>query len=164
MATGKRASKAKTPRTRSKRTSRAKAVARDDAAPRHPLHPLSGADARRELARVRRLCLALPEATEKLAWGTPTWRAGKIFAMFADHHHGTEHVALWIPAPKGAQEILVASEPARFFRPAYVGPSGWVGVILTNIGDERLKAMVLEAYRLVAPKRAIARLPKVDDE
>lgn len=129
-------------------------------APRHPEKLLSGAEAKRELARVRKLCLALPRATEKVAWGAPTWRVGKIFAMFDDHHHGAEHVALWVPAPKGAQQVLVASEPERFFKPPYVGPSGWVGIVLARIDDERLAELVRDGYRCVAPKGALAELDR----
>ena len=125
---------------------------------RHPVKILSGAEAKRQLERVRAICLALPGATEKIAWGAPTFRAPKIFAMFEDHHHGVDHIALWCHAPKGSQEILVASEPQRFFRPPYVGPAGWVGVILPNIDDERLSSIVRDAYRMVAPKKLRASL------
>ena len=36
--------------------------------------------------------------------------------------------SMTMKAPTGAQQILVASEPERFFVPKYVGPKGWVGV------------------------------------
>ena len=111
----------------------------------------SGAKA---LARARRICLGLPETTEKIAWGAPTFRVrNKLFAMFAEDHHGDGRTALWCHAPRGAQEILVGSEPAVFFRPPYVGPSGWVGVVLSEIDDERLAEVVRDAYLVVAPKR-----------
>lgn len=141
----------KEPRSRPARTRREEPA-------RHPVKILSGPQAKRELERVRAICLALPGATEKIAWGAPTFRAPKIFAMFADQHHGDGRIALWCNAPKGSQEILVASEPQRFFRPPYVGPGGWVGVILPAIGDERLTALVREAYRMVAPKKLLAQL------
>jgi len=116
--------------------------------------------AKAQLARARRVCLALPEATEKLAWGAPTFRVkNKLFAMFADDHHGDGRIALWCHAPKGAQEVLVGSEPKRFFRPPYVGASGWVGVELLAIDDARLARVVLDAYRMVAPKKLLASLP-----
>jgi hypothetical protein len=113
------------------------------------------------LARLRRLCAELPEATEKVAWGAPTFRAGakgKLFAMFAEHHHGSPHLAVWLHAPKGKQEILVAAEPERFFKPPYVGPSGWFGVVLDRIGDDELRLHLREAYLVVAPKKLAARL------
>src|SRR5687768_15737190 len=93
------------------------------------------------LARVRRLCLAFPATSEKLAWGAPTFRvgkSGKLFAMFADNHHGDGHKALWCHAPRGKQEVLVGSEPERFFRPPYVGPSGWIGLVLSRFSDAEL--------------------------
>ena len=106
------------------------------------------------LARVRRVCLALPGATEKLAWGAPTFRAGpkgKLFAMFADDHHGDGRIALWCHAPKGKQEVLVGAEPARYFRPPYVGPGGWIGLVLARFDDAELAAHVREAWQQVAP-------------
>jgi hypothetical protein len=75
------------------------------------------------------MCLALPETTEKIAWGEPTWRVrGKLFAQLDDHHHGADHLAVWLPAPLGEQEAMIFTNPARFFRPPNVGPRGWVGV------------------------------------
>ena len=71
--------------------------------------------------------------------------------------------ALWIKAPAGAQEILVGSDPERFFRPPYVGPKGWVGIVLdgADIGPadwDEVTAMIQRSYRLIAPKRLAARL------
>lgn len=126
--------------------------------PRHPEKSPSDPETRRQLERVRALCLALPGATEKVAWGAPTFRAPKVFAMFDDHHHGADRVALWVPAEKGVQGALVGTEPERFFRPPYVGPSGWIGIVLTAIGDDRLASLVEDGWRLVAPKRHVAEL------
>jgi hypothetical protein len=105
------------------------------------------------LERLRRACLGLPGVFEKLAWGAPTFRvgrAGKLFAMFADHHHGDPRVAAWCHAPLGKQAVLVASEPERYFRPPYVGPSGWIGLDLARVGDAELCRHVQEAYLQVA--------------
>lgn len=106
------------------------------------------------LDRVRKICLALPGAFEKLAWGAPTFRAGgRQFAMFADNHHGVGFVGLWVKGAPGAQEVLVESDPARFFVPPYVGPSGWVGIRLDRGVDWKIvTALVREGYDLVAPK------------
>lgn len=115
----------------------------------------------RLVERARRLCMALPEAREKLSHGEPTWfaGAGKVFAMLDDHHHGAAHLALWLPLPRGAQETLVASDPQRYFRPPYVGSRGWVGVVLDGRPDWRVVAgLVEEAYRHVATKRLVAQL------
>lgn len=113
------------------------------------------------LARLRSICLALPEANERASHGEPTWFAGKgkVFAMFDDHHHGAEHVSVWLPAGLGAQEALVDSDPKRYFRPPYVGGSGWVGVVLDTRPDWAAVAWLVEqAYRLVAHPRLVAQL------
>lgn len=109
------------------------------------------------LSKVRRICLALPDATEKLAWGSPTFRVGgkKMFAMFANDHHGDGRVALWLNAPEGVQEMLVAADPLRFFVPPYQGPFGWIGVRVDLDPDwDEVRGLVEEAYRTTAPKPA----------
>lgn len=106
------------------------------------------------LALAREICLAQPEATEKIAWGEPTWRVrDKIFATFDNHHHGAEHVSLWCNATPDAQQSLVASKPEHFFVPPYVGGKGWVGMNLdTGLDREEIAAIVAEAWRRTAPK------------
>lgn len=107
----------------------------------------------RLVGRLRRICMALPEANERLSHGEPTWFAGKgkVFAMLDDHHHGAAHLSVWLPQPFGAQEALIGSDPERFFRPPYVGVSGWVGVVLDMDPDWREVArLVREAYLRVA--------------
>src|SRR5881392_1392780 len=110
---------------------------------------------RTPLARLRAICLALPDTTEKIAWGEPTWRVrGKLFAQLDNHHHGADHLAVWLPAPLGEQESLVFLDPQRFFRPPYVGPRSWVGVRIDGRPDWKLVAsLVQQAYREVAPPR-----------
>ena len=105
------------------------------------------------VARLRAICLALPETTEKVAWGEPTWRVReRLFAQLDNHHHGAEHLAVWLPAPLGEQEALVAQDPSRFFRPPYVGPRGWVGVRIDGRPRWSQVAMLVEqAYRHVVP-------------
>jgi hypothetical protein len=113
------------------------------------------------VGRLRALCMALPEANEKLSHGEPTWFAGKgkVFAMLDDHHHGAEHLAVWLPQPVGVQEALVDADPARFFRPPYVGPSGWVGVVLDGRVDWGMVArLVRDGYLHVATRKLAARL------
>ena len=111
------------------------------------------------IARLRRVCMALPDVTEKIAWGEPTWRAGKIFAQMDTHHHGADHVAVWLPARPGVQEELVADDPARYFRPPYVGHKGWIGVRIDGTPDwNAVASLVGDAYRLVASPRRRARL------
>jgi hypothetical protein len=113
-----------------------------------------------QLDALRKLCLALPETTERLSHGEPTWfvRGKKTFVMFADHHHD-DLLAFWCPAPPGAQEELVRTEPERFFRPPYVGHRGWLGVRLdVDVDWAEIDRIVREAYRLVAPKTLAAQV------
>jgi hypothetical protein len=112
------------------------------------------------LDRLRRLCLALPEVTERLSHGEPTWfvRGKKTFVTYADHHHGGR-LAFWCAAPAGAQEALAAAEPTRFFVPPYVGHRGWLGVYLdVSLDWDELADLVEDAYRMIAPKRLVAEL------
>ena len=113
------------------------------------------------LDRVRRVCLSLPETSEKLAWGEPTFRVkGKLFAMYASagNHHGAGRNALWCPAPDGSQAVLVEAAPERFFVPPYVGKRGWIGMWLDEVGDDELYVHVRTAYAMIAPKKLLARL------
>jgi len=109
--------------------------------------------------RLRKICLALPEANERRSHGEPTWFAGKgkVFAMLDNHHHGAAHLSVWLAQPLGAQEALIESEPERFFRPPYVGPSGWVGVVLDTRPDWTLvERLVRDAYLHVATRKLAA--------
>jgi len=111
------------------------------------------------VARLRAICLALPEVTEKIAWGELTWRVGRIFAQMDTHHHGADHVAVWLPARPGVQEAIVEEDPVQFFRPPYVGHLGWIGVRIDRKPDWRVVAgLVAAGYREVAAPRLIARL------
>jgi predicted DNA-binding protein (MmcQ/YjbR family) len=105
--------------------------------------------------RLRAICLALPDTTEKVAWGEPTWRVrGRLFAQLDNHHHGAEHLAVWLPAPLGEQESMIFLDPVRFFRPPYVGQRGWVGVRIDRRPNWTLiAAVVKQAYQVVAPSR-----------
>jgi hypothetical protein len=73
--------------------------------------------------------------------------------MFANNHHNDGHVAVWIPAAPGVQPVLIKQSPATFFKPPYVGVKGWIGIELEQISDEDLAAHILDAWRLIAPKR-----------
>ena len=114
------------------------------------------------LARVRKLALTLPEAHEVAAWGEPTFRVrNKMFAMYASsgNHHGAGRSALWCKATLTNQQLRIASDAERFFKPPYVGPSGWVGVRLdSGIGAEDVAGILKDAYRLIAPKKLLAQL------
>jgi len=111
--------------------------------------------------RLRSICCALPEVTERLSHGEPTWfvRGRTSFAMAADHHHD-DRLAVWCAAPPGVQAELLESEPDRFFRPPYVGGRGWIGVRL-DVGEvdwDELRSVLTDAYRCVAPARLVAAL------
>jgi len=110
------------------------------------------------LAHLRRICLRLPEATEGAGVGRPTFCVrAKIFAM----QHGHQgRPSLWCKAPPGAQELLIGADPARFFRPPYVGHHGWIGIRLDvpDLDWDEVAGLVEDSYRLTAPRRLAARL------
>ena len=109
------------------------------------------ADSSHHLERVRRVCLALPEAEEKLSHGEPTWFVrGKVFVMFANNHHDDGHIAVWLPVEPGLQQTLIETDPEVYFRPPYVGHRGWVGIELGRIGDGELGTFIEEAWALIA--------------
>ena len=112
------------------------------------------------LKRVREICLSLPETMEKEAWSAPTFRVKKkMFAMFVNNHHGDERVALWLDAPPGDQELLVAADSVRFFVPPYQGPFGWISVRVDLDPDwDEVRELVVDAWRTSAPTTLLARL------
>jgi hypothetical protein len=114
----------------------------------------------RPLERVREICLSFPETAEKEAWRAPTFRVrGKMFAMYMDDHHGDGRTALWLNAEPGIQEMLVESDPGRFFVPPYQGPYGWIGVRVDLDPDwDEVRDLVEESYRMTAPAKVLARL------
>lgn len=111
------------------------------------------------LPRLRKLCLALPEAHEVEAWGEPTFRVkGKLFAMYAhaSNHHGGGRNSVWIKAAKENQALMIRTQPRRFFKPPYVGPSGWVGVYLDTSPDwDEVSELLRDGWRMIAPKRLV---------
>jgi hypothetical protein len=109
------------------------------------------------LKRLRAICLRFPEAVEAGGVGNPSFKVrDKIFAM----QHGHERrPSCWVKAERGIQELLVAHDETRFFRPPYVGQHGWVGIRLDGAPDwDELADLVEESYRMTAPKRLIAEL------
>jgi hypothetical protein len=106
-----------------------------------------------QIKRLRRVCLSIPGVVEKISHGEPTFFTPKrVFAMFANNHHGDGHVAAWLPAGPGVQEALIEETPEIYFRPPYVGGGGWVGVELSKVDDGQLGALVREAFQLIAAK------------
>jgi hypothetical protein len=111
-----------------------------------------------ELAKLRKIVLAIPGAIEKLSHGEPTWftgEKGKVFAMFDNHHHGAAHISAYFAATLDAQELLIAEDPARYWRPPYVGHKGWIAVILDTGPDwKAVEQLAREAFAMIAaPKR-----------
>jgi len=112
-----------------------------------------------ELDQVREVCLALPEATERLSHGAPTFfvRKAPSFVMFHDNHHGDGVRGVWCAAGPGVQEALIEADSEQFFRPAYVGPRGWLGIRLDRDPDwDEVAVLIEDAYRAVAPAKLIA--------
>ena len=106
------------------------------------------------LERLRGICLALPETSERLSHGAPSFfvRGKKCFLMLLDDHHGDGRFAIWCAAPPGNQELLIAANADRFFRPPYVGHRGWLGVLLNDGVDwDELEGIVEDAFASVAP-------------
>jgi len=108
----------------------------------------------KHLERVRRICLALPDTTEKISHGEPTWFVHKkVFAMFSNNHHNDGHIAVVAPAPLGVQAPLVEASPKKFYKPPYVGGRGWIGIELARVSDQELAFHLREAWMLIAPPK-----------
>ena len=112
----------------------------------------------KQLERVRRICSALPETTERLSHGEPTFFVhNKVFVMFADNHHNDGHIAVWLPVPSGLQTTLIETTPETYFNPPYVGVRGWVGIELDRVSDKDLTFHIQVAWELTAPKRLLSK-------
>lgn len=116
------------------------------------------------LDRVREICLALPEVTERPSHGAPTWfvRDQKTFVQaWIDGHHGNEFPHLWCAAPPGLQEELIEADPDAFFRPPYVGHRGWIGIRLDrDLPWDEIEDLCHEAFRTIAPPALVRRMGK----
>jgi predicted DNA-binding protein (MmcQ/YjbR family) len=125
--------------------------------------PSPGQDSERLLDRLRKVCMSLPGAVEKISHGEPTWFAGengKVFAMFDNHHHDAPHVAVWVPTPHEIQDFLVGSDPNAYFVPPYVGKKGWTGVVLDNGPDWKVVEDLLHTAFASASKGAPSLPPR----
>jgi len=138
----------------------------------HQLYPRAvadyvsrGSDPDFLLAKIRELALALPETHSRESHGSPGFRvgsekSGKFFAYFSDRHHGSEHMALLVKT-SGMDELLnlIESQPDTYYKPAFYGASGWVGVILNGAGGgsgvdwDHIAEWLERSWRSVAPKR-----------
>lgn len=119
-----------------------------------------GVGSRSAIDRLREICLALPETSEVEAWGEPTFRVkGKIFAMHASAgtHHGAGRPAVWILSVSLEQDLAIRARPDRYFKPPYVGPSGWIGAWLDkNPPWAEIEELLRDGWRRRAPKKLAA--------
>jgi hypothetical protein len=112
------------------------------------------------LDRIRTICAGLPETSERLSHGHPTFfiREKRSFAMVLDNHHGDGRFAIWCAAAPGTQELLVDADPEKFFRPPYLGHRGWIGVRLDRGLDwDEIAGILEDAYAEVAPPALLER-------
>ncbi|MGB2874465.1 MAG: MmcQ/YjbR family DNA-binding protein [Gaiellaceae bacterium] len=119
---------------------------------------MSTTDRVRILKRIRGICLALPETSERLSHGAPTFfiRDKRAFLMVLTNHHGDGRFAIWCSAPEGMQRMLVEADPEKFFVPPYVGHRGWLGVRLDRGLDwDELAGIIEDAYAEVAPPKLV---------
>ena len=121
------------------------------------------------LGRLREICLGLPETSERLSHGAPTFfvRGKRAFLMVLTNHHGDGRFAIWCAAPAGMQQLLVDADPDKFFVPPYVGHRGWLGVGLDRGLDwDELAGIAEDAYAEVAPPKLVeaARLAGPESE
>jgi len=119
---------------------------------------MNARERQRILTELRKLALALPETSERLSHGAPTFfvREKRPFVMVLTDHHGDGRFAIWCAAPQGLQSMLVEVDPERFFVPPYVGHRGWLGMRLDRALDwNELAAIVEDAYAEVAPAKLV---------
>lgn len=144
-----------------------KAVAEKGAAPpkkadRPKTHPRKIPPNPEAVERLREICLALPETHEEEAWGEPTFRVkGKIFAMHASsgNHHGAGRPGVWILSVPIEQDMVLRARPDKYFKPPYVGPSGWIGAWIDGKPPwGEIEQLLRDAWRRRAPKKIAALL------
>ena len=112
------------------------------------------------MERVGRMSLALPDTSVRPAHGAPAYQIrGRTFATVMDNHHGSGRIELWIKGAPGAQAEWVATDPERYYVPAYVGPTGWIGVWLDRPIDwSAVAELLVEGYLIQAGPRVGAEL------
>jgi hypothetical protein len=126
---------------------------------------MTGRERQRILAGLRKLCLALPETSERLSHGAPTFfiRDKRAFLMVLTNFHGDGRFAIWCAAPAGLQAMLVEADGERFFVPPYVGHRGWLGLRLDRGLDwDEVAGIVEDAYAEVAPAKLVEAAKRPD--
>ncbi|MFM9977642.1 MAG: phosphoribosylglycinamide formyltransferase [Sphingomonadaceae bacterium] len=127
-------------------------------------------DAEWIISRVSEIALELPETSFRTSHGSPAWRvgsesSGKFFAIMFNRHHGEDSIGLLVKT-SGQDEMaaLIEADPEIYFRPAYYGPSGWIGIRLDRAGVEwdHVGDWLAKSWRLSAPKRIAQSAAVVD--
>lgn len=112
------------------------------------------------LDRVREIALALPEAAERLSHGSPGFHIakGKFFAYFWDNHHDDGETAVMVKT-SGPEEqaMLIEADPDLYYKPPYLGPSGWVAmrVVGDDVDWDRVADRIAASWEMVAPRRLL---------
>ena len=116
---------------------------------------MSAAD---ELERLRAIAMALPRAAEKISHGQPVFfiEKGKLFAQYWANHHGDGRRAVMVlTGGPDEQAMLIELDPELYYRPAYIGHSGWIA-IRTDLGEtdwDHIADRVAASWALAAPRR-----------
>jgi hypothetical protein len=112
-------------------------------------------------ARIVAIVEGLPEATAAASGNHLSLEVRqKRFGWYLDNHHGDGRLAINCKAPRGIAKQLAEHAPDRFHIPNFVGHLGWVGLWLDTPQVEwtEVEAILVEAYRLTAPKKLIAEI------
>ncbi|BBX03452.1 phosphoribosylglycinamide formyltransferase [Mycolicibacterium moriokaense] len=129
-------------------------------------HPIMFREDDPVLARVRAIALGFPEAFEKVSHGRPAFFVTKMFVMYggsvkpetkgAHYHHYPQSIMVKVDE----SDRRALEQDRRFFFPAYLGPAGWLGLDLASkkVDWTEVTELIDASYRLVAPKKLIARL------
>lgn len=117
-------------------------------------------DPQRQLERIRALALALPETAERLSHGSPGFHIekGKFFAYFWHNHHSDDETAVLVKTTgREEQDMLIEIDPDCYFKPAYLGPFGWVALRLDRADTDwdRVADRIAQSWELVAPRRLL---------
>lgn len=113
-----------------------------------------------DLARVRAICMAYPEAAEKCSHGSPAFfvQKGKVYAYVWHNHHDDGHTAVMVKTSgREEQAMLVEMDPDFYHVPPYLGPSGWIGMELTGADTDwdRVEDRIAVSWEMVAPPRLL---------
>ena len=123
-------------------------------------HPIKFDDDDPGLAELRTVCLSFPEAFEKVSWGRPVFCAPKMFAMYGGNSKSSGEMVAYphsVLVKIDESERVAFEQDRRFYYPAYMGPSGWLGLDLTatKVDWDEIRELVDASFRLVAPKRLV---------